>query len=111
MFLNTSRLILRMKKLVLLSVVLFGTVVASQAGVQLNIGFGFPFIRSERVIVTHPAPVYVERVPVCAPAPVYVAPPRCYAAPRVIYAPPRYYSYPSQHSYHHDHGRPNRHHR
>src|SRR5689334_12420991 len=98
MFMNSPRPILRMKKLILLSAVLLGTAVASQAGVHVDVGFGLPFPPIPlpgRVIISQPAPVYVERGPVCEPAPVYVEP-RCEPAPRVVYVPqPRYYSYPS----------------
>jgi hypothetical protein len=95
MFLNHPRPILRMKKLLLLTAVLFGTVAASQAGVHVGFGINLPFPPIPlpgRVIISQPAPVYVEPAPVCPPAPVYVEP---YCAPRVYYPAPRYYSYPS----------------
>lgn len=86
-----------MKKLVLLSAVLFGTVVASQAGVHVDVGIGLPFPPIPlpgRVIISHPAPVYVERAPVyvaprCEPPVVYV--PRC--EPQRYYAPRPYYGH------------------
>jgi hypothetical protein len=107
MFLNEVRRILRMKKLILLSAVLFGTAVASQAGVHVDIGIGLPFPPIPlpgRVIVSRPAPVIVERAPVCPPAPVYVEPRYC-PPPRVVYVEPRgHYSYPSHHYGHSDWG-------
>lgn len=101
MFLNESRRTLRMKKLILLSAVLFGTAVASQAGVHVDIGIGLPFPPIPlpgRVIISRPAPVYVE--------PQYCPPPRVfYAPPPVVYVQPRgYYSYPSHHYDHSDWG-------
>ena len=82
-----SRLIFRMKKILLLSAVLLGTSVASQAGVHLDIGIGFLF----------PAPVIVQPAPACASPPVFVEPHYCeppqvvYVPPPVIYVPQRYY--------------------
>jgi len=108
MFLNESRRILRMKKLILLSAVLFGTSVSSQAGVHVDIGIGLPFPPIPlpgRVIVSRPAPVIVERAPVYV-APEYCPPPRVvYTPPPVVYVQPRgYYSYPSHHYSHSDWG-------
>lgn len=82
-----------MKKLLILSAVLLGTVAASQAGVHVNLGIGLPFPRLPfpgRVIISHPAPFYVEPAPYCEPERVYVEP-YC-PPPRVVYVPePRYY--------------------
>ena len=75
-----------MKKLVLLSAVLFGAVSASQAGVRFNVGVGFPLPLPPLpgVVISRPAPY-------CAPAP-----PVCYNAPQAYYAPPPvYYSEPA----------------
>jgi len=109
-FLSWRRLIVCMKKLLLLSAVLLGTVVASQAGVHVDIGIGFLFPYSERIIISAPPPV-------CAPPPVYVEPRYCVPAPRVVYVPPPvvyvpqryyYYSRPTYYSgrsdWNHEHG-------
>lgn len=97
MFQKAVRLILRMKKLLLLSAVLFGTAVASQAGgVHVDVGFRLPLPPLPRIVISHPAPVYVERERYYAPAPRYCEPPVVYV-PRC--EPPRYYH--SHHSHHH----------
>ncbi|MEO6034233.1 MAG: hypothetical protein ABIQ35_03160 [Verrucomicrobiota bacterium] len=86
-----------MKKLILLSAVLFGTAVASQAGVHVDLGFRLPLPPIPlpgRVIISRPAP------PVYYSEPEYCEPPQViYAPPRVVYVPsPSYYSYPSYRS-------------
>jgi hypothetical protein len=79
-----------MKKLLLFSAILAGGVAASQAGINLNVGFGLPGL--PRVVVNRPvvtvapdceeaAPVAVD--PYCAPAPVVVAP-APYCEPSVV---------------------------
>ena len=88
-----------MKKLLLLSAILLGAATASQAGVRINLGFGFPLPLPP---VVAPAPVYQ--------APVYQAP--CppvydYYSPSVVVSPPplyfgyghRYGYYPYRHYY------------
>jgi hypothetical protein len=89
------RLLFRMKKLLVLSTVLLGTAVASQAGIDVHIGIPLPPL--PHIVIGHPAPpvvvqpppvVYAPAPAVCAPAPVVVAPPTVYAPPPVIYGPP-----------------------
>ncbi len=76
---SDSRLIPRMKKLLLVAAVLMGGVAASQAGLNISIGIGVP---RHSVVIRHP-------VPVCPP-PVYIAPPVC--RPRmVVPGPPVFY--------------------
>lgn len=79
-----------MKKLILLSAVLLGTVAASHAGVDVHVGFNLPFPgivigRPAPPVVYQPAPVVVAP-PVYCPPPVVMAPPPCVPAP-VIVAP------------------------
>src|SRR5881628_838443 len=70
-----------MKKLVLLSAVLFGAVSASQAGVRFNLGLGLPLPPLPGVVISRPAPY-------CAPAPpVYYG----YNEPAVVVEPPSVY--------------------
>ena len=70
-----------MKKILLLSAVLLGTVSASQAGVSIRIGIPFP----TAVVVGAPAPVYVQPAPVYVqPAPVYYAPAPVVVAPAPV---------------------------
>jgi hypothetical protein len=75
-----------MKKLLLLSALVFGAVSASQAGIHLDIGLPFP----HEIIFRAPAPrVYVPAPPVYfEPAPVYDEPQFYAPAPRVVIAPP-----------------------
>jgi hypothetical protein len=70
---RASRLILRMKKLLVLSAVLIGAASASQAG-GINLRIGFPLPTPPRLVFTSPAPVVV-------------APRDCYT-PQVVVAPP-----------------------
>jgi len=97
---DPGRLMICMKKLILLSVVLFGVATVSHAGVRVGIGIGLP-LPTVGVVVRHPAPVYVASRPVyyvapspvyvAPPAPVYLAPPVCYTAPaRVCVAQPEF---------------------
>ena len=81
-----------MKRILLLSAVLFGAVTASQAGVGVSIGIGIPL---PGVVISQPAPVVVAPAPVVvAPAPFYAPPPAVVMAPRVVVAPPvMYYGY------------------
>jgi hypothetical protein len=98
-----SRLYYCMKKILLLSAVLLGAVTASQAGVRFSIGIPLP---TPHVVITPPAPAYVE------PPNVYVEPPPVYApAPPVVVAPPvlefgfsrpYYRPYPSRPLYNHE---------
>ena len=73
-----------MKKPLLLSILAFGAVSASQAGIHVDIGIPLPheiIFGAPRYV---PAPVYVEPAPVCV-EPRYYAP-----APRVVIAPPTF---------------------
>jgi hypothetical protein len=80
---SVLRLTCCMKRILLISAVLFGAVSASQAGVRLNIGIGIPL---PGLVIGRPAPVVVVPPPVCAP------PPTVFVAPPVIVAPaPVYY--------------------
>src|SRR6266850_3142349 len=77
-----------MKKLLLLSAVLFGAVSASQAGVRFNVGLGFPLPLPPLpgIVISRPAPYYAPAPPVCyAPRPAY------YSAPAVVVEPPSVY--------------------
>src|SRR5437667_12634798 len=78
-----------MKKLVLLTAILFGAVSASQAGVRFNLGVGFPLPLPPLpgIVISRPAPVY-------APAPCY-APPVYYGynEPAVVVEPPVYFGF------------------
>jgi len=107
-----ERLISRMKKLILLSAVLFGTAVASQAGVYVDIGFRLPVPPLPfpgRVVISHPAPVYVAPAYCAPPRVVYVPPPVvCVSAPR-YYPQPVYYSKHS-HGKHHGYPKHGKHH-
>ena len=83
---RTVRLIYCMKKILVLSAVLFGAITASQAGVPPGIGFGLrlPFlprlairaplppipIPTPAVVCEAPRLVYAPAVPVCPPTPV-----------------------------------------
>lgn len=89
-----------MKKILLLTAVLVGGAVASQAGVRVGVGVGIPlgapvpvFVNPPPVVYQVPAPVYTAPPPVVYQAP----PPVVYAQPPVVYAPPRvvYASAPS----------------
>src|SRR5436190_526860 len=90
-----------MKKLLLVSAVVLGAVSASQAAVNISLGFGLPF----------PAPAIVVPAPppACAPiAPVVVAPSCADVVPApVVVLPPRIYypTYPHRHVYHPYYGR------
>jgi hypothetical protein len=112
------RLFERMKKLLLLSTVFLGTALASHAGVDVHIGFGFPLPPLPRIVIGAPAPCVVVSAtpavvyapPVCAPAPVVVVSPVVCAPrpvilapyPRVIVAPPyAYYSHRYEYLHHH----------
>src|SRR5438045_4153695 len=76
-----------MKKLLLLSAVLLGTVAASQAGISVR--FGLPLPPLPGIVIGRPAPqIVVEQPRVYAPAPVIVQPPVVCAPPAVVYAPP-----------------------
>ena len=100
------RLFTRMKKLLLLSAVLLGTVAASRAGVDVHIGFPLPPL--PHIIIGAPAPPVVVQEPVVvappvyAPAPVVVAPPVvCAPRPVVVVRPrPVVYAYPHGHYSH-----------
>ncbi|MDB6025695.1 MAG: hypothetical protein JWM68_1918 [Verrucomicrobiales bacterium] len=102
-----------MKKLLLVSAVLFGAVAASQAGVNFSIGIDLP---TPPMIFGHRPPVVVAQQPcvspyavISAPAPVCVQPPqvvyapRCEVAPPVVYVPAPVYRYPSRY-YHGGYG-------
>jgi hypothetical protein len=85
----------RMKKLLLVATVLVGGVAISQAGININIGFGLP----------HHRPAIVIRQPATyCPPPVYVAPPVC--PPRVVVPCPPVYYQPvyEQHQHRRGHG-------
>jgi|SRR5437867_5642302 len=98
-----------MKKLLLVSAVLLGAVSASQAAVNISIGFGLPF--PPPVIIGRPAAAVVVPAPppACAPiAPVVVAPPCAAVVPApVVLVPPRIYYpyYPHRHVYYPYYGR------
>ena len=97
-----------MKKLLLVTTVLFGTMAASQAGVSFHIGLDLPLPLPVPVIISHRAPVVVSTRPACPPyvvisarAPICVTPPQvvlaappCEVAPVMIAPRPVYY-YPS----------------
>src|SRR5215468_8510213 len=90
MFTNLLRLILRMKKLLVLSAVLVGAATASHAGVNFNFGFGLPGLplplpTPPGLVVTHSAPVVVPPAPVYT-TPQVVATPVC--EPQVVAAQP-----------------------
>jgi hypothetical protein len=97
-----------MKKLLVLSAVMFGTVVASRAGVDIRIGLPLPPL--PHIVIGHHAPrVVVHAPPVCAPPPrvVYAPAPVVYAPPpRVVYAPVRHGRghYREHRHGHHHHG-------
>src|SRR5882724_9549060 len=77
-----------MKKLLLLSAVLFGAVSASQAGVRFNVGVGLPLPLPPLpgIVISRPAPpVYAVAPPACYAPPVY------YAQPPVVVEPPSVY--------------------
>src|SRR5438105_3750616 len=78
-----------MKKLFLLTAVLFGAVSASQAGVRFNVGVGFPL-----PLPPLPGIVIGRPAPYCAPAPCY-APPVYYGynEPAVVVEPPVYFGF------------------
>jgi hypothetical protein len=88
-----------MKKLLLLSAVTLGTVVASHAGVNVHLGIGIPFPIPGSIIIGQAAPppiVYQAPVVLPPPAPVVVAPQPYYppvvsvpaqCAPPVVIAP------------------------
>ena len=96
-----------MKKLMLVSALLFGAVAASHAGVHVNLGIGLPLPPLPPlpgVVIGAPAPAVVGP-PVCAPG-VVVAP---YAYGTYGYCGPRYYGgYGRYHHYggggHYGHG-------
>jgi hypothetical protein len=88
---------LHMKKLLLLSAVLLGTVGASQAGVRFNLGFGIPL--PPPVVVAPAAPVYIQPAP-----PVCVAPPVYAPAPVVVTPPVFSYGYGHFRAPYHWHG-------
>jgi hypothetical protein len=130
---SRRRLILRMKKTFLPTVVLLGAATASQAGIHIGFGFNIPLGASAPAPVYQaPAPVYTTPLPVVYQAPVRVvapaptlacAPPVTYAplvvcAPPVVYAPapavylgfgPGCYGHPAYYghyhgAYYHGHG-------
>ncbi|HSU55257.1 MAG TPA: hypothetical protein VLT36_14465 [Candidatus Dormibacteraeota bacterium] len=78
-----------MKKILILTAVLFGAVSASQAGARFSIGFGLPLAAPAYAVpgYTCPAPVYSGPAYTCPPAVVYHAAPPVYCAPPVVYGP------------------------
>lgn len=99
------RLVRHMKKLLLFAAAVFGTTVASQAGVNLHLGLPLPPLPplpGIGVVIGRPAPRVIVQEPVeCAPAPVVVAPPVYCPPPRVYYAPPPVVVYPRYEHYRH----------
>jgi hypothetical protein len=68
---------LYMKKLVLLSAIVIGAATASQAGVNLHIGFNLPLPPLPGVVISHPAPVYSGPAVISAPASCEPVAPAC----------------------------------
>ena len=131
MFPNRLRLILRMKKLILITTAIIGTATASQAGVHFSFGLNVPFpgeivigngtpvtyapppqVISQAPVVYQPvsapiyapAPVYIPSVPVVA-RPVYCAPAAPVCAPQWVVAPRPRSWHPAHASHYIAHGR------
>ena len=90
-----GRRFLYMKKIILLSAILLGAATASQAGVRLNFGFGFPapppvvVAPAAPIYIQPSAPTYVPPAPDYCPAPqAYCPPAESYCSPSVVTGPP-----------------------
>src|SRR5262249_17031944 len=92
-----------MKKSFLISAVLLGAALVSEAAVNVSIGVGFPV--ATPVIVSRPAPVVAVPVPTvyATPAPVAVAVPPVAVLPAPVVVVPRVV-YPYRHSHYAHHG-------